>query len=131
MGLLAGEAGGVRPAATPLDVGNLTVPIGFFEGVALVGVALVAGGKVLLWATLGAAALVSADCLAAEVLLLAVDSGLEASGFLAATAAVVVVAGFLAAAAAEGRLTSDEDKMIFSHFASIQTSCIGFDKTLD
>lgn len=110
-GLLAGEAGGVRPAARLLDVENLMVPTGL-----LVGVALAGGGRVLLGATLGAAALVSADCLEAELLLFAVDVGLVASGFLAAAAAVVVVAGFLAAAAG-GRLTSGEDEMIKSfHF---------------
>lgn len=83
---------------------NLTTPTGLLMGVALAG-----GGKVLLVATLGAAALVSADCLEAELLLLAMDEGLVASGFLAAAAAVLVVAGFLAAAAGGRRLTSGED----------------------
>lgn len=110
-GLLAGEVGGVRPAARLLDVENLMVPTGL-----LVGVALAGGSRVLLGATLGAAALVSVDCLEAELLLLAVDVGLVASGFLAAAAAaVVVVAGFLAAAAG-GRLTSGEDEMIKSFY---------------
>lgn len=110
-GLLAGEAGGVRLAARLLDVENLTVPTGL-----LVGVALVGSDKVLVCAPLGAAALDSADCLEAELLLLAVDGGLEASGFLAAAAAAAVVVGFLTAAAAGGRLTSGEDKIKSFHF---------------
>lgn len=76
----------------------------------------------MLAATLGAAAFVSADFLDAELLLLVMDVGLGASGFLAAAAAaVVVVAGFLAAEAAGGRLTSGEDEKIKSfHLVNIQ-----------
>lgn len=108
---MAGEAGGVRPTVRLLGVENLTAPTGL-----LVGVALAGGGRVLLGATLGAAVLASADCLEAELLLLAADEGLAVSGFLTAAAAVVVVAGFLAAAAGGGRLTSGEDEMIKSFY---------------
>lgn len=81
---------------------NLTAPTGL-----LVGVDLAGGGRVLLGAALGAAALVTADSFAAELLLFAVDVGLVGSGFLAAAAAAAVdVAGFLAAAAGGGRPTS-------------------------
>lgn len=84
---------------------NLTAPTGL-----LVGVDLAGGGRVLLGAALGAAALVTADSFAAELLLFAVDVGLVGSGFLAAAAAAaaaaVDVAGFLAAAAGGGRPTS-------------------------
>lgn len=99
---MAGEAGGVRPTARLLGVENLTAPTGL-----LVGVDLAGGGRVLLGAALGAAALVTADSFAAELLLFAVDVGLVGSGFLAAAAAAAVdVAGFLAAAAGGGRPTS-------------------------
>lgn len=118
-GRLAGEAGGVRPTARLLGVENLTAPTGLLVGVDLAG----GGGRVLLGAALGAAALVPADSFAAELLLFAVDVGLVGSGFLAAAAAaaVVDVAGFLAAAAGGGRLTSGENKIIKSfHYVNQQ-----------
>lgn len=90
---------------------NLTAPTGLLVGVDLAGGG---GGRDLLGAALGAAALVTADSFAAELLLFAVDVGLLGSGFLAvaaAAAAVVDVAGFLAAAAGGGRLTSGENKI--------------------
>lgn len=119
-GLVAGEAGGVRPAARLLGLESLKGPTGLLVGVDL------AATRVLLGATLGSAAFGAADTLEAELLLFTVVVGLVCSGFLAAAgaaaAAAVDVVGFLAAAAGGGRLTSGEEQIIRSFHSALLNS---------
>lgn len=98
IGLLAGEAGGVRPRSCLLLAIDRTAATGFFLGVDF------AGCRVLDCGTLGSAAFAVVDHLEAE-LSFTVAAGLEGSGFLVA-ADVVAAVGFFATAAEGGRLTS-------------------------
>lgn len=98
-GLLAGEAGGVRPRGCLLTAGKRTTATGFFAG----GFAEVLGCD-----TLGSVALAVADNLEAA-LGFTVGAGLEGPGFLVAADVVVdgAVVGFFATVAGGGRLTSN------------------------
>lgn len=98
IGLLAGEAGGVRPRSCLLLAIDRTAATGFFLGVDF------AGCRVLDSGTLGSAAFADVDHLEAELSFTGA-AGLEGSGFLVA-ADVVAAVGFFATAAEGGRLTS-------------------------
>lgn len=97
-GLLAGEAGGVRPRGCLLRATDGTAATGFLVGVDFAGVG------VLGCDTLGSAAFAVVEDLEAELNFTAA-MGREGSGFLVAVDVVAVV-GFFATAAEGGRLTS-------------------------